>query len=46
MDHEIKDPDKVEDTDIKKMQKAESLLWKVCVLCEAHMRGREHDTRT
>ena len=43
MGHEIKGPDIVEDTDDKKMQKEESFLWKVCVLCEAYMRARKED---
>lgn len=43
MEHEIESPDKVKDTDSKKMQEEESVLWKVCVLCEAHMRKGEQN---
>jgi hypothetical protein len=33
--------DLVRDVDSKKMSDQEALLWKVCVLCEAYMRGVE-----
>lgn len=43
MENEVKDPDTVEDTDGKKMQKEESFLWKVCVLCETYMRSQSEE---
>jgi hypothetical protein len=38
---ELQDADLVRDVDSQKMPDQEALLWKVCVLCEAYMRGVE-----
>jgi hypothetical protein len=37
---EIDESDSVWDCDVDKLSEHETLFWKVCILCEAHMQKR------